>query len=1146
MSSTDRQNRLLLAEDWKKIYQSFKYADFKSYDFDNLRRTMVSYIRQNYPEDFNDYIESSEYLALIDLIAFLGQNISFRIDLNARENFIELAERRESVLRLARLLSYNPHRNKAANGLLKFSTVSTTENIIDSNGQSLSNKTVVWNDAVNANWLEQFLKVINAALPVLNQFGKPIGSSIVSGIPTEQYRFNSLADGIPLYPFSKTVNNRSLRFEAVSTAVKENAIYEEPPLPNNQLSFVYRDNNQGPGSNFTGFFLHFREGNLQQSEFIIDSPVPNQKVDVNVININDTDVWLYSLNTTGNEDVLWTKVDAVEGNSIVYNSLNKKIRDVYSVLTRVDDRISMIFSDGVFGNLPKGRFRAYYRSSSNRDYTILPSSMSNVTIKVPYISRTGKIETLTITLDLKVAVDNASSTESTENIKSNAPATYYTQNRLITAEDYNIGPLGISQDVVKTKSVNRISSGLSRYFDIIDSTGKYSKTNLFGSDGIIYKEIKDNKTSFSFVSRTEIEQIIENTVVPIIQDKNVRNFYLDQFPSQNYVEQNLVWKQVTKDTNRSSGLVVDKDNVNLTYQVSTFTEGLLRYLEPDAMVKFIPPTGKKFNKNNEIVSGTSTELGLKDYIWCKVISVSNDGTAISNGLGPIVLNDVVPDTAIIESIKIKFVRDITDDVKTQIADQIFAFRTFGLRYDLVERSWKVIIDDNLNVFDDFNLSQTGNTNNQQLDSSWIILFETNGISYNVTYRSLRYVFESDTEIKFYFDSSKKIYDSKSGKIIKDILKILKINTKTNSTVSLGKDSEWEIYKEFKDSSGYVSSKKLEVIFSDSDDDGIIDNPDLFKEVIGQNDFIFTKKTIANNAQTEVYVSSLSENIITVTSSTVLGLSSYVNGTILYFSDTDLFKKVNRSKGTLDQVFDYTAYNGRDNIKFQYTHASGENNRIDPSSTNIIDTYILTRQYDTQYRSYALGETSVKPLPPSSDSLYQSFGSEIAKIKSISDEVIYHPVKYKSLFGNKSDLDMQATFKVIKNADRVISDNDIKTRVISNINKFFALDNWDFGETFYFSELSAYIMKEMSPDITSIVIVPKAATSSFGSLFEIKSESDEIFISSATVDDVEVITSNTPDRLRTTGSIVTDTKTTNTGISSSEGLNISTITGGYTY
>ena len=101
MSSTDRLNRLLLAEDWKRVYQSYKNAEFQSYDFDTLRRTMIQYLRDNYPEDFNDYIESSEYLALIDLIAFLGQNISYRIDLNSRENFLELADRRDSVLRLS-------------------------------------------------------------------------------------------------------------------------------------------------------------------------------------------------------------------------------------------------------------------------------------------------------------------------------------------------------------------------------------------------------------------------------------------------------------------------------------------------------------------------------------------------------------------------------------------------------------------------------------------------------------------------------------------------------------------------------------------------------------------------------------------------------------------------------------------------------------------------------------------------------------------------------------------------------------------------------------------------------------------------------------------------------------------------------------
>ena len=102
MATTERQNRLLVAEDWRKIYQAFQQADFKSYDFETLRRTMVAYLRENYPDDFNDFIESSEYVALIDLIAYISQALSFRVDLNARENFLATAERRNSVLRLAR------------------------------------------------------------------------------------------------------------------------------------------------------------------------------------------------------------------------------------------------------------------------------------------------------------------------------------------------------------------------------------------------------------------------------------------------------------------------------------------------------------------------------------------------------------------------------------------------------------------------------------------------------------------------------------------------------------------------------------------------------------------------------------------------------------------------------------------------------------------------------------------------------------------------------------------------------------------------------------------------------------------------------------------------------------------------------------
>ena len=95
MSTSKRQNSLFVSEDWTKIYQTFRDADFQSYDYETLRSTMVQYLRNNYPEDFNDYIESSEFVALMDLIAYFGQSLAFRADLNARENFLETAQRRD-------------------------------------------------------------------------------------------------------------------------------------------------------------------------------------------------------------------------------------------------------------------------------------------------------------------------------------------------------------------------------------------------------------------------------------------------------------------------------------------------------------------------------------------------------------------------------------------------------------------------------------------------------------------------------------------------------------------------------------------------------------------------------------------------------------------------------------------------------------------------------------------------------------------------------------------------------------------------------------------------------------------------------------------------------------------------------------------
>ena len=142
--------------------------------------------------------------------------------------------------------------------------------------------------------------------------------------------------------------------------------------------------------------------------------------------------------------------------------------------------------------------------------------------------------------------------------------------------------------------------------------------------------------------------------------------------------------------------------------------------------------------------------------------------------------------------------------------------------------------------------------------------------------------------------------------------------------------------------------------------------------------------------------------------------------------------------------------------------------------------------------------------------------------------------------------MRAGFKIVKNPNRVVNDNEVKAAVITAINEFFAIENWEFGDTFYFTELSTYVMSQLAPDLSAFVIVPLQESLSFGSMFEVKSEADEIFISSATVENIEVVSSLTASKLKAGGAIYADeTTVVQSGVTSSTGTIISQNTSGGT-
>jgi hypothetical protein len=206
MSQTLRQSNLFAGQDWTVVYQAFNQVNFAAYDFNTIRAALIDYIRVNYPEDFNDWIESSEFVAIIEMLSYLASSLAFRIDLNTRENFLDTATRRESLFRLARFLSYTPRRCLAATGLLKLTQVRTNQTIYDSNGVNLANLAINWNDANNPDWFEHFVLVLNAALQPSNPFGTPVKSGVVGNISAQRYDFNNLTTGT-LNLFCLTTNN---------------------------------------------------------------------------------------------------------------------------------------------------------------------------------------------------------------------------------------------------------------------------------------------------------------------------------------------------------------------------------------------------------------------------------------------------------------------------------------------------------------------------------------------------------------------------------------------------------------------------------------------------------------------------------------------------------------------------------------------------------------------------------------------------------------------------------------------------------------------------------------------------------------------------------------------------------------------------
>jgi hypothetical protein len=1117
MATSSRQSALFGVNDWKAIYQTFREADFRSYDYETLRKSFIDYLRVYYPETYNDYIESSEFIALMDVIAFMGQGLAFRNDLNTRENFIDTAERRDSVVKLANLVSYTPKRNLAAQGYLKIVSIQTTQNITDLNGFNLSNIPVLWNDPANPNWLEQYNTIVNAALINSQRIGRPGNTADLLSIKTDEYAINIPPDTLPIVPFTSTVDGINMSFELVSvTSMDEDYIYEIPPAPTGKFNMLYRNDKLGYGSPNTGFFFYFKQGTLQNYDFSLEQQISNQVVDINIQGINNTDTWLYQVSADNASFGLWRNVENVYADAYLQNE--KSNRKIFSVGSRFNDQVSYIFGDGVFSEIPVGTFRAYVRGGNALTYTIDPSEMQGITVTLTYVSRQGRPEVLTLGLELQIPVSNAQAREPIAQIKQRAPTRYYTQNRMVNGEDYNNFPYTLYSSIIKSKALNRSSIGVSKNLDMLDPTGKYSSLNSFGNDGALYQNGADGFLNLTITNNSTIRGFLYGPLAEALDKNRARQYYTQTYPRYNINassgDNNVFWNLSTVNANSITGYF--KNQAGAPVALGTFSTGNLKYLTKGAQILLQAPNGYYFDNNNRLVLGIPGTNPTQ--IWTTVLNVVGDGYNFGegnfiNGTGPATLNGFIPNGVQILTIIPVFDNSLSTDIVNECVIRMELQQDFSLVFNnsltIAQERWSIQLYDNPN---------------------WFVRFSSLGDNrYSITYRSLAYFYGSVADIRFAFEINKLVYDPFSGKLLQDYVSVLPINSQPNSNSPLGREVKLTIVDQPVQSDGYINNFEVEVASIDINNNLITNDPDFFNVVTGyqygnSNTGIYSFFEIIQDAI------SLTREQLIPTSRVVFIYSNknsidivkyeYPVGQIFYAYSEDVFYTTVENVVSLTPSYtlieqpQYLMKPGRQGLKFQYRHNSNNTTRIDPATTNIIDLYIVTQSYYTAYQNWIQDTTNTVPEPtkPSINQLSQEYG-QIQDYKMLTDSVILNSVIFKPLFGAKAVPALRATIKVIRASKTNASNSEIRSAVLTAMNNYFDINNWNFGDTFYFSELSAYLHSTVGELVSSVVLVPNDPEKSFGDLYEIKCTPYEIFVNAATSNDVQVIAALTPAELQ---------------------------------
>ena len=93
---------------------------YTSRDFDSIKSSLVDYIKRYYPDTFKDFNEAGFGALMLDTVSYVGDILSFYLDYQASECFLDTAVEYNNVIRLGKQLGYKFKANTSSYGIATF------------------------------------------------------------------------------------------------------------------------------------------------------------------------------------------------------------------------------------------------------------------------------------------------------------------------------------------------------------------------------------------------------------------------------------------------------------------------------------------------------------------------------------------------------------------------------------------------------------------------------------------------------------------------------------------------------------------------------------------------------------------------------------------------------------------------------------------------------------------------------------------------------------------------------------------------------------------------------------------------------------------------------------------------------------------